>query len=81
MGAERDANGRAWRQSGLWGARHDDFLPAPKPLIEVLLEQGRFGAKPALPEFLRSALNVSAPWPALMEGGMLALAPFSVTIR
>jgi hypothetical protein len=55
--------------------------PAPRPFFETLLEQGQFGARPALPEIWRAKIGKAAPWPALIQGGVLALAPFSLTIQ
>lgn len=55
--------------------------PAPRPFLESLIDQGQFGARPALPEILRAKLGAASPWPALIEGGMLALAPYNLTIE
>ena len=55
--------------------------PKPKRLIDALLEQNGFVQSPALPAFLRERLSFAAIWPALAEGGMLALSPYALTIQ
>jgi protease-4 len=55
--------------------------PKPKRLIDALLEQNGFVQSPALPAFLRERLRFAAIWPALAEGGMLALSPYALTIQ
>ncbi len=55
--------------------------PKPKQLLQVLLEQQGMARGPALPTFLRERLEWAPMWPALAEGGMLALSPYTLTIQ
>jgi protease-4 len=55
--------------------------PKPKRLVDVLLENNGFAQAPALPAFLRDRLGSVSIWPALAEGGMLAVSPFDLTIQ
>ena len=55
--------------------------PKPKQLLQVLLEQQGMVRQPALPAFLREALDLAPIWPALAEGGMLAISPYALTIQ
>ena len=59
------------------------LLPYPKPktLLEILLENNGLASAPALPSFLRGRLGSTAVWPALLQGGMLAVSPVSLTIQ
>ena len=54
--------------------------PKPKQFLQVLLEQQGIASAPALPVFLREQLKLAPVWPALVEGGMLAVSPYALTV-
>ncbi|MEZ5364568.1 MAG: S49 family peptidase [Bryobacterales bacterium] len=55
--------------------------PKPKSFLEILLEQNGMAQAPALPAFLRERLRFASAWPALAEGGVLALSPYALTVQ
>ena len=55
--------------------------PAPKPLIEVLFEGDWLVRESPALELLRSALQGVPHWPVLLEGGVLSMAPYTITIQ
>ena len=56
--------------------------PAPKTFIEQIMESNRLAFAPTVPAWLSNEMRTSAPGlPALVSGGILALAPFSLTIQ
>ncbi|MCB1018513.1 MAG: signal peptide peptidase SppA [Acidobacteria bacterium] len=70
-------------KAGLGADEDVDLIAYPKPkrLIEVLLEQNGMVQAPALPAFLRERLRFASAWPALAEGGVLALSPYALTVQ
>jgi protease-4 len=55
--------------------------PKPKRLLDVILEQNGLVRAPALPAFLRETFDFAPVWPALAEGGILALSPYALTVQ
>ena len=55
--------------------------PKPKRLLDLILEQNGMVRAPALPAFLREHLGFAAVWPALAEGGVLAVSPYALTVQ
>ena len=73
----------AKEKAGIGAAEDVQLIPYPKPkrLVDILLENDAFARAPALPAFLRERLGSASVWPALAEGGMLAVSPFALTIQ
>ena len=88
LGGYEAALARAKTEAGI-DADEDVALvtyPKPKSLIEILLSRrGLTGAlgmtRPGLPETLTRRLDPMGTLPALLEGGFLALSPYSIEIR
>ena len=55
--------------------------PAPKPFVEVLLKGDWFVRESPALRLLRSALQDVPHWPALLEGGLLRMPPYSIRIQ
>ena len=56
--------------------------PAPKTFIEQIMESNQLVFAPAAPTWLSDEMRASAPGlPALVSGGILTLAPFSIAIQ
>ena len=55
--------------------------PTPKKFIEVLLDPDRFATRSPAADRLRTYLAGIDSWPALLEGGFLRIAPYSITIQ
>ena len=55
--------------------------PTPKKFIEVLLDPDRFAIRSPAADRLRTYLAGTDSWPALLEGGFLRIAPYSITIQ
>ena len=55
--------------------------PKPKTLLEILFERGPAARAPLFPATWRSRIDPQGMLPALAEGGMLAITPYSLTIR
>jgi protease-4 len=73
----------AKREAGL---NEDDKIrlvtyPPPKRFIDVLLSRQTMAQSGRLRAFLREHLGDLTSWPALLEGGMLRLTPYTITVR
>ena len=55
--------------------------PPPKSPLEALLDGQRWAHESDLVSFLHSRLNEIPCWPCLFEGGMLRVAPYSISVR
>ena len=55
--------------------------PTPKKFIEVLLDPDRFAARSPAVDRLRAYFTGIDSWPALLQGGFLRIAPYSITIQ
>ena len=55
--------------------------PTPKKLIDVLLDPSRFAIRSPAVDQLRPYLSGIDSWPALLQGGFLRIAPYSITIQ
>ncbi len=55
--------------------------PTPKKLIDVLLDPSRFATRSPAVDRLRPYLSGIDSWPALLQGGFLRIAPYSITIQ
>ena len=55
--------------------------PPPKKLIEVLLDPDRFATRSPAVDRLRAYFAGIDSWPALLQGGFLRIAPYSITIQ
>ncbi len=55
--------------------------PTPKKFIDVLLDPDRFAIRSPAADRLRTYLAGIDSWPALLEGGFLRIAPYSITIQ
>ena len=55
--------------------------PTPKKLIEVLLDPDRFATRSPAVDRLRAYFAGIDSWPALLQGGFLRIAPYSITIQ
>lgn len=55
--------------------------PPPKRFLDVLLSRQAMVQSSRLKTFLRAHLGDLASWPALLEGGMLRLTPYTITVR
>jgi protease IV len=56
--------------------------PRPKNFLEILMDpRGFASAAPLAPAFLREGLSMGGVWPALTQGGVLAISPYSLTVR
>ena len=55
--------------------------PTPKKLIDVLLDPSRFATRSPAVDQLRPYLSGIDSWPALLQGGFLRIAPYSITIQ
>ncbi len=55
--------------------------PTPKKLIDVLLDADRFATRSPAVDQLRPYLSGIDSWPALLQGGFLRIAPYSITIQ
>jgi protease-4 len=55
--------------------------PAPKRFIDVLLSRQSMVQSARLRSFLRDHLGDLTSWPALLEGGMMRLTPYTITVR
>ena len=55
--------------------------PSPKKFIEVLLAPDRFAARSPAVDRLRAHFAGIDSWPALLQGGFLRIAPYSITIQ
>jgi protease-4 len=54
--------------------------PAPKRFVDMLLERESM-VSARLRGFLRAHLGDISSWPALVDGGMMRLSPYTVTVR
>ncbi len=54
--------------------------PPPKRFIDVLLNRGENAQASQIQSLLRSYFG-SIPWPALLRGGTMRLAPYSITVQ
>ena len=57
--------------------------PRPKRFIEMLLESDFLVARAPLIESFGSRLETAnaGVWPALLQGGLLRMAPYTITVR
>jgi protease IV len=55
--------------------------PAPKRFIDLLFNRESMVQSARLRTFLRAHLGDMTSWPALLEGGMLRLTPYTITVR
>jgi protease-4 len=55
--------------------------PPPKRFIDVLLNRESMAQSSRLRAFLRAHLGDLTSWPALLEGGMLRLTPYTITVH
>ena len=55
--------------------------PTPKKFIDVLLDPDRFATRSPAVDRLRAYLAGIDSWPALLQGGFLRIAPYSITIQ
>jgi protease-4 len=55
--------------------------PPPRRFIDVLLSRQSMAQTARLRAFLREHLGDLTSWPALLEGGMLRLTPYTITVR
>ena len=55
--------------------------PTPKKFIEVLLDPDRFAARSPAVDRLRAYFTGIDSWPALLQGGFLRIAAYSITIQ
>ena len=55
--------------------------PTPKKFIDVLLDPDRFTTRSPAVDRLRAYLAGIDSWPALLQGGFLRVAPYSITIQ
>ena len=55
--------------------------PTPKKFIDVLLDPDRFATRSPAVDRLRAHLAGIDSWPALLQGGFLRVAPYSITIQ
>jgi protease-4 len=55
--------------------------PTPKKFIDVLLDPDRFAARSPAVDRLRAYFTGIDSWPALLQGGFLRIAPYSITIQ
>ena len=96
MGSQAEANGLVDELGGLdraiemakeaAGLEPSDRVtlvtyPPPKKLIEVLLDPDRFATRSPTVDRLRAYFAGIDSWPALLQGGFLRIAPYSITIQ
>jgi protease-4 len=55
--------------------------PTPKKFIDVLLDPDRFATRSPAVDRLRAYFAGIDSWPALLQGGFLRIAPYSITIQ
>ncbi len=55
--------------------------PAPKRFIDLLFHRDSMAQSSRLHAFLRAHLGDLSAWPALMQGGMLRLSPYTITVQ
>jgi hypothetical protein len=73
----------AKREAGL---KEDDKIrlvtyPAPKRLIDILFHHETMAQSSRLRAFLREHVGDLTSWPALLEGGMLRMTPYTITVH
>jgi protease-4 len=73
----------AKREAGLGGEDKVNLVPYPSPrrFIDILFSHESMAQSSRLRSFLRAHLGDVSSWPALLEGGMMRMTPYTITIH